>query len=135
MARAADRRHRWRPVALLLAISMLGCQRAGSGDAAFSVRWTLTPDPPRVGPATFSLTLTDSTTGRPASGARVQLEGNMTHPGMQPVFSAAREIAPGRYEAPLALSMGGDWFVLIDATFPDGRRLHRQVSVPGVRER
>jgi hypothetical protein len=65
----------------------------------------------------------------------MRLEGNMSHPGMRPVFGTAREVAPGTYEAPLELPMGGDWFLLVDATLPDGGTLHRQVDLPGVRTR
>jgi hypothetical protein len=54
---------------------------------------------------------------------------------MQPVFAAAREVGPGRYEARLDLTMAGDWILLIDATLADGRTLRRQVSLPGVRAR
>jgi hypothetical protein len=28
--------------------------------------------------------------------------------------------------------MAGDWFILVRATLPDGRKLERQVDVPGV---
>jgi hypothetical protein len=57
--------------------------------------------------------------GKPVTGARVRLEGSMTHPGMKPVLAAAREVAPGRYEADLALTMRGDWIVEVEAT-PEG---------------
>jgi hypothetical protein len=29
--------------------------------------------------------------------------------------------------------MAGDWFILVKATLPDGRKLERQVDVPGVK--
>jgi hypothetical protein len=54
---------------------------------------------------------------------------------MKPVFGTAKEVRPGRYEAPLEFTMGGDWFILVNATFPDGRRLERKVDVRGVRTR
>jgi sensor domain CHASE-containing protein len=54
---------------------------------------------------------------------------------MRPVFASAREVSPGTYEAPLELTMGGDWFLLVDARLPDGGTLHRQVDLPGVRSR
>jgi hypothetical protein len=44
-------------------------------------------------------------------------------------------VSPGTYEAPLELTMGGDWFLLIDATLPDGGSFHRQMDLPGVRPR
>ena len=81
----------------------------------------------------FTLALTDTTTGTPVTGAVVRLEGNMSHPGMTPALGEAREIEPGRYQAQLDLDMAGDWFLVVDATLPDGRLLHRQVDLPGVR--
>jgi hypothetical protein len=77
----------------------------------------------------------DTKAGRPVEQAEVRLEGNMSHPGMQPVLSTAWEVEPGRYEAPLQLTMGGDWLILVDAKLRDGRMLHRQIPLPGVRSR
>lgn len=82
-----------------------------------------------------SLTLADAKTAHPIEGAEVRLEGNMSHPGMKPVFGAAREVAPGKYEAALEFTMGGDWFILVDAKLRDGRALQKQVDVAGVRSR
>jgi YtkA-like len=109
-----------------------GC-RPPAGAPEIAMEWTVAPDPPATGAATFSLTLTDTAAGRPVAGAAVRLEGNMSHPGMKPVFGAAREVAPGRYEAPLDLTMAGDWYVLVEARLPDGRTVQRQVDVRGVR--
>jgi hypothetical protein len=60
------------------------------------------------------------------------VEGDMTHPGMVPVFGDARETQPGRYEAPLELTMGGDWVLTVTAELAGGGRLRRQVDLPGV---
>jgi hypothetical protein len=56
----------------------------------------------------------------------------MSHPGMAPVFGEVRQVAPGQYRGSLLFAMPGDWVVLIHVTLPDGRKLERQVSVPGV---
>jgi YtkA-like protein len=92
----------------------------------------IAPDPPRTGPVTVTLKLADSV-GRPIDGAKINLEGNMSHPGMRPVFSEAREVEPGRYEAALEFTMRGDWVILFHLTLPDGRRMQRQIDVKGVR--
>lgn len=68
-----------------------------------------------------------------ATGARVSVEGNMSHPGMVPVFGTAVEVRPGRYEAPLTLTMGGDWVLTVKATLADGRRLSHEVKLPAVK--
>ncbi|HSG38870.1 MAG TPA: FixH family protein [Thermoanaerobaculia bacterium] len=121
--------------ALWLAVLIAGCQPPGQTNPEITLDWSVRPDPPLTGPATVSLTMADAKTGRPVEDAEVRLEGNMSHPGMKPVFSAAREVAPGRYEAPIEFTMGGDWFILIDATLRDGRTLQRQMDVTGVRSR
>lgn len=120
--------------ALLAASCGPGGDRAQTPDSPeIAAAWTVAPDPPRVGPIQVSLALTEG--GQPVGGAEVRLEGNMSHPGMKPVFSDAREVAPGRYEAPLDLTMAGDWFVLAQITLRDGRSLSRTRQLPGVRPR
>jgi len=111
--------HRLRRLQLVLCLLAAGCApREGPPD--FRLVWTVDPDPPAVGPARLSLTLTHASDARPVTGARVRLEGNMTHPGMVPVWAEAHEIAPGRYQAELALTMRGDWIVTVEATPTSG---------------
>ena len=95
--------------------------------------WSVTPSPPTAGPVRLALKLTDR--GRPLPGATVGITGDMTHPGMKPVFATAREVAPGRYEAPVELTMAGDWVISVDARLRDGRGFERQVELRGVRPR
>jgi hypothetical protein len=111
-----------------------GCRSSGEDDSGVSLEWHLTPDPPVTGPATFHFSLTDGV-GQPVTGASVEIEGNMSHAGMTPVFGTARELSPGDYEADLELTMGGDWFIIVDATLSSGEHVKRQVEVPGVRPR
>lgn len=66
------------------------------------------------------------------AGARITLEGNMSHAGMAPAFADATEIEPGRYRAILELSMAGDWLVAAHLSLPDGRKLERQFEIKGV---
>lgn len=60
------------------------------------------------------------------------LEGDMSHPGMAPVFGSAMETEPGYYEGRLQLTMPGDWVILEHITLADGRKVERQVDVKGV---
>jgi hypothetical protein len=119
--------------ALLAALLFLlsACARGGKDLPEVGVALTIEPSPPRVGPATVTVDLTDAA-GAPITGADVELEGNMSHAGMVPVFADAHEVALGRYEADLEFTMGGDWFILVRAALPDGRSLERQVDVPAV---
>lgn len=91
----------------------------------------ISPQPPGIGPATVTLKVTNDK-GQAIAGAKINLEGSMTHAGMVPVFAEAVEVAPGRYQAPLEFTMSGDWVLLINLTLQDGRKLQRQVDVKGV---
>lgn len=84
-----------------------------------------------VGPAQVSVALVDEA-GRPVRDARLRLEGHMAHPGMAPATADLREAAAGHYEAQITFSMGGDWVLLLSGELPDGRRLRRQLELPGV---
>lgn len=118
---------------IVILFLLAGCRRAGQSDLSdVGVNVTVNPHPPAVGQATVAVTLSEAS-GQPITGAKVELEGNMTHAGMAPTLARPQEISPGRYEAPLDFSMAGDWFILVRATLPDGRRLERQVDVPGVK--
>lgn len=118
------------PVALSLLIS--GCQSSDVNHSDVELEWEISPKPPAVGLATINFTLRDST-GLLINGAEVELEGNMSHPGMQPIFATAEEIEPGRYVADVNLTMGGDWYFLIESILPDDRVIKRQININGVR--
>jgi hypothetical protein len=108
------------------------CRRADKDLPDVSVDLKVSPEPPQVGEVMVTVVLGDAD-GVPISGAEMALEGTMTHAGMKPVFADARETAPGRYEAAIEFTMGGDWVVIVRTTLPDGRSLEREIDVPGVR--
>jgi hypothetical protein len=116
-----------------LVLQIAGCHRAGdSAPPVITIEHEITPQPVRVGSATIILRLSDRS-GKAVTGARVTLEGNMSHAGMAPVFAKANETEPGRYHAPLKFSMGGDWIVLVHMTLSDGQKLEQQFEIRGVR--
>lgn len=118
---------------VMFLLILTGCRRAGQNDLAdIGVNVAVNPNPPQVGQAAVTVTLSEAD-GQPITGAKVELEGNMTHAGMAPTLAQPSEVSPGRYEAPLDFTMAGDWFILVRATLPDGRKLERQVDVPGVK--
>ena len=124
---------RWLGLLLLIFI-LTGCRRSGQDLSDVGASLVVNPNPPQIGEALVTLTLSDSA-GQPITGAKVELEGNMSHAGMAPTLAQPTEVNPGRYEAPLEFNMAGDWFILVRATLPDGRKLERQVDVPGVEGR
>jgi YtkA-like len=84
-----------------------------------------------VGHATITLRVTDGS-GKPVSGARLKLEGNMSHAGMAPVFADAPEVEPGRYRTSMELTMAGDWIVLVHLTLANGTKVDQQFEIKGV---
>ena len=119
-------------VALFVWVALLhGCRDGGEPAPDLTLAHEVSPQPPRVGPLTIVLRLTDAA-GTPVTGARLKLEGNMSHAGMVPVFADARETEPGRYRSTLELSMAGDWYILVTATLPDNRKFERQFEIKGV---
>jgi hypothetical protein len=69
-----------------------------------------------------TLKLADAT-GKPVIGAHIEMEADMSHPGMSPRFA----------EAPVEFQMAGDWVILLHVTLPDGKELERQIDARGVR--
>lgn len=118
-------------ISIISGLAVLGCQ-SGDNTSDVKLNWELEPDPPKVGMATMNITLRDST-NQLIESANVKLEGNMSHPGMEPVLATAKEVEPGRYSAEIEFTMGGDWFILIESTLPDDRVVERQINIPGVR--
>ena len=123
----------FRRKSLLLFIALLAfaCQKSGK-PPDIAIQYEIAPQPPRTGVTTIDLKLTDKN-GAPVSGARVDLEGNMSHAGMSPVSGDAKEIETGKYRGTLQLTMAGDWIVLVYITLPDGQKLQRQIELSGVK--
>ncbi len=119
-------------IGFLLFLPQIACTHSPLSSSTIRIETEITPQPVRVGPAAFKFTMSDAE-GKPVTGARVTLEGNMTHAGMKPEFGAAKELAPGHYEAPLEFAMAGDWIIMLHATLQSGEKLERQVDVKGVR--
>ena len=94
--------------------------------------WTLTPAPVSVGRARLQLRVLDAA-GGPVRGAQLQIEAQMSHPGMVPLVVVATERSEGLYEAELQFSMGGDWILVVEGSLSNGARVHHRIDVPNVR--
>jgi hypothetical protein len=110
---------------------LAGCQNPGTPSAGTSVVFELLPKPPRVGLSHIKVELKDAA-ANPVSGARLSIEGNMSHPGMAPSFGLLAETGPGRYQGDLTLGMPGDWVVQIHGTLPGGGKLEKQIEINNV---
>ena len=99
--------------------------------ADVTITHEISPQPPRAGAVVITMKITDRS-GQPVTGARVRLEGNMSHAGMAPVSATAKEITPANYRAIMDLSMAGDWTILVHVTFSNGWKAERQFEIKGV---
>jgi len=117
---------------VLAAWLVAGCGRiqAGQPDTTAEINLSLAvePEQPAIGPAELLITVTDAA-GQPINNATLDIEGNMTHAGMVPVFAQAEAGEVGRYRVPFVWTMGGDWQVTVTATLPDGRTTSAQFPV------
>ena len=109
-----------------------GCSRPVEPSPTIAIEHEVSPEPPRVGPATVTLRLAGAA-AKPIIAARITVEADMSHAGMSPVFAEMKETEPGRYQAHLEFPMAGDWVILLHVALPDGRKLERQFDVRGVR--
>jgi hypothetical protein len=85
-------------------------------------------DPQRTGDVTLIVTVRDAA-GGPVDGAKVDVRGDMSHAGMTPSLGSAEGGHDGRYEVPFTWTMGGDWFVEVTVTLPDGRTTTRRFDL------
>lgn len=92
------------------------------------MRLEVDPNPPDVGPSHLTVTLTGAD-GMPVNGANLEIEGSMTHAGMQPLRAKARAGAGGTYEAPFVWPMAGDWSLTVTASLSDGQVATRQFNL------
>ena len=115
-------------LAAALAASPLsaGCHREARADVR--IEWSVAPARPVVGPAVLTLRVLD-TGARAVRGARLRVEGHMSHPGMAPAIASAIEREDGAYEAELQLTMPGDWILLITGTLSNGRRVEHRIDL------
>jgi hypothetical protein len=123
-----------RPLVLLLAgLCWIGACAAAPDARDIDLTWRTTPTLPVVGATTTAEIVLRDGARQPVSGARLDVEGHMSHPGMAPVIGTAREREAGVYQIEFQLPMAGDWIVLVRGTLADGRTLSHRVDIAGVR--
>ena len=117
--------------ALWQVMLLSGCGTGGRGDSVV-LQSKISPQPPRVGPATVSIGLANARNA-PVAGAHLKLEAYMNHPGMAPIFGDVTETSQGRYDGRLNFTMAGDWTIVVRGVLADGVRIEKEVKVPDVR--
>lgn len=119
-------------LALLGGFQLAGCRpeaAAAKSEAEATVEFD--PSPPVIGTVGLKIQLRDAA-GEPVSLGELEVEGNMNHAGMKPVFTTLKESEPGSYAGTIEFTMGGDWFLLLTGQRPGGGLLEMKVDVPGV---
>ena len=98
---------------------------AAGGSATAALMRIELPDDPVVGPAQVEVFLLDGDTG--VEGADVEVVGDMTHAGMEPVIADAGTVEPGLYRTEdFRFTMAGDWILTVTATLPDGTTVREE---------
>ena len=133
--KAARRLTRWAAflcVLSVISVLLAGCGRIQQTTPAPNDGYTMTlaaqPSTPVVGDGTLVVTLRDAA-GKPVTGAGLQIEGNMSHAGMKPSFGKVTGEDAGQYTVAIPWTMGGDWYVDIEATLADGRVIARRFPI------
>lgn len=116
--------------ALLIIATMVtvACGRTGTDAGALAVTWQIVPATPVAGRESAADVTLRLASGAPVLGARVNLEGYMSHPGMAPLVAGLTEAGGGTYRARLTLTMAGDWVMFVDGRLADGRLVRQRVA-------
>lgn len=105
-----------------------GTAAAGPAGTEEGLRVRLEVEGDAVGPAPVTVHVLDGSQG--VSGAEVEVQGDMSHAGMQPVIVVAAESEAGVYRAEgFAFTMAGDWFVTATVETADGREASEETFV------
>lgn len=127
--------HRGFPATLLLVLACAGALVAGcrprSSATKVHIEVHFGDSHPVVGQNAFTVRIADAA-GNPVRLQDAEVEGDMNHAGMKPVFAKLDQIAPGKYSGTIEFTMGGDWFLLVSGKTPDAVRFESKVDVPGV---
>jgi hypothetical protein len=115
-----------RLIVLVSILLLLNACRPPSGSSSGSVPEDIkvqveVGDNPMTGNLPVSVFILKGNEG--VSGAIVEVTGNMTHAGMEPVIETATESEAGLYVAdPFVIEMPGDTVVTADITLQDGTK-------------
>jgi YtkA-like len=118
---------------LLAPFPLTGCSKPNQQSSDVNFKYESQPNPPHVGSNTFVVKLTEKN-DLPLSGARVSLEGDMSHAGMSPISSELKEVGAGMYRGDLNLGMRGDWILEFHIVLADGHKIEREAQLKNVKE-
>ena len=120
-------------IALVGALILSACNPRAAESGTLDVTIvSVSPDPATAGDAVITLRIRDAE-GNPVEGATIEVEGTMTHAGMQPVIVTTEALGEGKYATQdFRFTMGGDWVIIVRATLADGSTAEQRVNLKGV---
>jgi hypothetical protein len=118
-------------LAFVVCCVLVACGRDGRD--AIKAEWSVDPALPSTGADTTARITLRNAALQPVRGARLRLEGHMSHPGMTAVVADVTDRGDGVYDARLQFTMSGDWILVLTGELPDGTRIMEQLAITGVR--
>ena len=123
-------------IALFSLALLFACERKGEKPVAaavpvISIGWSTSAKPTQAEPIDVAFQPKDET-GKPLTGASIDVEANMTHPGMAPIYAKAEEKSPGTYVARMKFTMAGDWILFLTVKQADGPIIKQEIPLSGV---
>jgi hypothetical protein len=118
---------------LMIGVLLAACGGVKQTNNTNGLQITVSPAPEGVNGKYLTIQLTDAS-GKPVTDAVVSLEGNMQHAGMAPVTTnGVRDEADGnkdgKYQAPFAFTMLGDWVLSVSVQKADGAKVQQDINV------
>jgi hypothetical protein len=122
---------------VMLCLLLTACRESaqpsanGEANAAANISVEFTQQPAQVGEDQLYIRVTDAA-GNNLPVTALNLRGDMTHAGMEPVISTYETPAAddsGTYVIPFIWNMGGDWTLTVEATLQDGTTISEQVDL------
>lgn len=109
-----------------------GCkQQTASLQNEYKVHYSLKSNKLSVGETDFHFKVSDSK-GEMVEVRDFLVEGNMTHPGMVPVYGESKKIDNGQYLVTMDLTMAGDWILFISFKNAEGQIIKKELPLNGV---
>ncbi len=122
------------PVFVLLvgAIWLAGCGGRNSANSSGNLNISIDAASTMVGTTDLMITVED-TEGNAINDATVDIKGDMSHAGMQPVLGeSSASNGAGMYVIPYEWTMAGDWFVTVNVTLADGTTESQRFDFNGI---
>ena len=93
-------------------------------DDVITIDIQTSPQPAVVGDLTLVIQVFDKK-GSPIPDAHVDVRGDMTHAGMEPVLAIAQGSIDNEYRIPFRWTMAGDWVVTVNVVLSSGETFQK----------